>query len=110
MAHSSWLKYDILKIKKYKKIILIFLTSTLLFSGIDKVFSQEWRIVEPTMWGEDSISFHYYETFELSNGNINIYPAFEDNGIITGSYTKEVSFSEKPRGNDSVFESRCRLS
>ena len=93
-----------------KKVILIFLTSTLLFSGIDKVFSQEWRIVEPTIWGEDSISFHYYETFELSNGNINIYPAFEDNGIITGSYTKEVSFSEKPRGNDSVFESRRSLS
>ena len=93
------------------KILRLLLTlSILLFSVIDKVFSQEWRIVEPTMWGEDSISFHYYETFELSNGNINIYPAFEDNGIITGSYTKEVSFSEKPRGNDSVFESRCRLS
>ena len=216
------------------KILRLLLTlSILLFSGIDKVFSQEWRIVEPTKWGEDSISFHYYETFELSNGNIiacgyfnhrnhvgeiasyhpglslissdgkelyrneyfrpwyqemsrlylfekdekvyflttyspdhdtnsdnyfknsdnpptesiiglykldsalnvveshehtfpidtyedveneywlhytnhlcgkiYIYSAFEDNGIITGSYTKEVSYSEKPKGNDSVF-------
>ena len=47
-----------------KKIILIFLTSLCFLAELIKFFSQEWRIVEPTMWGEDSISFHYYETFE----------------------------------------------
>ena len=216
------------------KILRLLLTlSILLFGGIDRVFSQEWKVVEYTVLGEDSISFQYRETLELSNGNIiacgsfnhrnnirgdlsfqpglslissdgkeicrneylkpwyqemsrlylfendeevyflttyspdhdtnsnnyfknsdnppseaiiglykldsalnvveshehtfpidtfdyvnyeywlhytnhlcgkiYIYSAFEDNGIITGSYTKEVSFSEKPRGNDSVF-------
>jgi len=216
------------------KLLRILLTlSILLFSGIDKVFSQEWRIVERIMLGEDLDGFQYLETLELLNGdvivcsefnhgnntgeavsrqsglsliysdgeeisrneyfkpwyqemsrlylfekdeeiyfltayspdhdinsvnyfknsdnppteaiiglykldsslnivesyehpfpidtfedleneywslypnhlcgNINIYSAFEDNGIITGSYTKEVSYSEKPRGNDSVF-------
>ena len=68
MDHGSQLKYDTLKLKNMKKVILIFLTLILLFSGIDKVFSQEWETV---YYNDPDVSRCYYnEAIELSNGNI----------------------------------------
>ena len=68
MDHGSQLKYDTLKLKNMKKVILIFLTLILLFCGIDKVFSQEWEAVyysDPDFPGGS-----YNEAIELSTGNI----------------------------------------
>ena len=36
-------------------------------------------------------------------GNVYVYTAFEEDGSITGSYIKSVSFSNVPRGSDSIF-------
>lgn len=68
MDQGSQLKYDTLKLKNMKKVILIFLTLILLFCGIDRVFSQEWEVV---YYSDPDVSrCSYNEAIELSNGNI----------------------------------------
>ena len=39
----------------------------------------------------------------IYSGNIYMYSAFEDDGHITGSYIKSVSYSNTPRGHDTIF-------